>query len=127
MTEKSDSTIDNAWIEEIFTPEKTDEFFDAIYGGAEEGVYTIVPVIKKLMPDMALLAFELRRRPGQCLKCSLTYGLPEVFRRHPLLNVAGLAREIAHKVGWNNYSWELGETEEHGDDLHSIPFIVKRA
>lgn len=127
MSEDNGPNIDQAWLEERFPPEKSDEFFEAIYGGAEEGAYTIVPVLKKLTPERALLELELRRRPGQCLKCSLTYGLPEVFRRHPLLNISGFAGEIAQKLGWKNYYWELGETEEHGDSLHSVPLVIKRA
>lgn len=127
MTDKSAPLIDQAWLEKMLPPEKTDEFFDAIYGGSEEGAYTIVPVLKKLTQDAAVVDLELRRRPGQCLKCSLTYGLPEVFRRHPLLNIAGFVKEIAHKAGWSNYSWELGETEDRGEDLHSVPLTIKKA
>lgn len=127
MNDKNGASIEQAWLDNIFPPEKSDAFFDAIYGDAEEGAYTIVPVLKELTPERALLDFELRRRPGQCLKCTLTYGLPEVFKRHPLLDIGGFAGEIAHKLGWKNCSWELGHTREHGDDLHTIPLVVKRA
>lgn len=112
----------------IFPATKSDEFFEAIYGGAEDGAYDIVLTCDNITEARASLAFELRRRPGQCLKCSLTYGLPDVFKRHPLLNVAGVAGQIASVLGWGTiYKWELLPVQEISEDLHIIPFIVEKA
>ncbi len=75
--------------------------------------------------DEARLAFELRQRPGKCLKCSLTYGLPQVFQRHPVLDVAGVARAVAGRLGWQGEPvWELGPTEEVDAETHLIPFLL---
>ena len=74
------------------------------------------------------LAFELHQRPGKCLVCNLTYGLPQVFQRHPVLNVAGVARAVAEKLGWAASSpWKLGSTQEKSRELHCIPFVIERA
>lgn len=115
-------------LDNIFPATKADEFFEAIYGGAEDGAYDIVLTCEDITASQAAFAFELRRRPGQCLKCSLTYGLPEVFKRHPLLNIAGVAGQIANELGWGaNYQWELQPVREISDDLHVIPFIIEKA
>ncbi len=64
----------------------------------------------------------------ECLKCSLTYGLPQVFERHPLLAVGKAAGQIAEKLGFGkDYRWELGATGERGPELHEIPFVVEKA
>lgn len=122
------NTLDQAFLDSIFPRGRADEFFDALYGGAEEGAYDIALVAKKIEPDRADLAFELRQRPGKCLRCNLTYGLPQVFQRHPILAVAKVASEIAAKLGFgDNYKWELGETLDKGPELHEIPFVVQKA
>lgn len=121
-----ENQLDQAWLESVFPPERADEFFDALYGGAEEGAYDIVLVAKKVDGKKAELAFELRQRPGKCLKCNLTYGLPQVFARHPVLNIRKVASQIAEKLGFGDYQWELGVTGERGAELHEIPFIVEK-
>lgn len=121
------NSLDQAWLDSIFPPQKADEFFDALYGGAEEGAFDIALVAQKIDHDRADLAFELRQRPGKCLRCNLTYGLPQVFQRHPILAVADLASKIAAKLGFgNDYKWELGETRDMGPELHEIPFVVQK-
>ena len=91
------ATLDQAFLDEIFPAQRTDDFFDALFGGAEEGAYDIRLVCRNVTPVRAQLAFELRQRPGKCLVCNLTYGLPQVFQRHPVLNVAGVAKAVAEK------------------------------
>ena len=120
--------LDQAFLDSIFPPERTDAFFEALFGGAEEGAYDISLVCRNHTSDTANLAFELRQRPGKCLACNLTYGLPQVFQRHPVLNVAGVAQEVARRLGWpeEGTRWTLGHTEEHGREMHAIPLTVKR-
>lgn len=126
MTEQ---TLDQTFLDKIFPAQRADDFFDALFGGAEEGAYDIGLVCHELEPQKARLAFELRQRPGKCLACNLTYGLPQVFQRHPVLNVAGVAHEVAERMGWPKEAvvWRLGHTEEVSRELHVIPLVVERA
>lgn len=120
--------LEQSFLESIFPAERTDAFFDALFGGAEEGAYDIRLVCRSLDADRAVLAFELHQRPGKCLACNLTYGLPQVFQRHPVLNVAGVAKAVATHLGWpESAPWKLGATEEISRKLHVIPFVVSRS
>ena len=113
----------------LFPPERTEEFFEALFGGAEDGAYDIRLNALKASERCLDFRFELHRRNGQCLACNLTYGLPQVFARHPIINAQGLAAQLAGLAGWpdNAWTWELGNTEEISDALHVIPFSLKRA
>lgn len=112
-------------LDSIFPPERADAFFDAIYGEAEEGAYDIRLVCKNVDGKQANLAFQLIRRHGKCLKCSLTYGLPEVFKRHPVIDINGTSAKIASALGWDGKpEWSLGETIPINDDLQMIPYTV---
>lgn len=66
--------------------------------------------------------------PENVLPAILTYGLPQVFQRHPILNVAGVARAVAEKLGWpgDKVRWWLGHTEEVSRSLHVIPLYLER-
>ena len=120
--------LDQAFLDTVFPAERTDAFFDALFGGAEEGAYDIRLVCRNVSADRAELAFELHQRPGKCLVCNLTYGLPQVFQRHPVLNVAGVARAVAEKLGWAAGSpWKLGKKKKKSRELHCIPFVIERA
>ena len=119
--------LDQHFLDEVFPRERTDAFFDALFGGAEEGAYDIRLVPLGVTDKEARLAFELSQRPGKCLKCSLTYGLPQVFKRHPVLDVAGVARAVAERLGWEGEpEWDLGVTEEVDAATHVIPLTLKR-
>ena len=119
--------LDQSFLDKIFPPSRADEFFDALFGGAEDGAYDIGLVCRGVEAQKAKLAFELRQRPGKCLACNLTYGLPQVFQRHPVLNVAGVARDVAAHLGWpaESTKWKLGHTEEVNRELHIIPLVVE--
>lgn len=115
-------------LDAIFPPDRADAFFDALYGGAEEGAYDIRLVCQQISTDEAHLAFQLDRRAGKCLKCSLTYGLPEVFKRHPIIGVAKVAEAVAEKLGMGaNINWQLGNTQEVSEDRHIIPFTISKS
>ncbi len=118
--------LNNDFLDSLFPPERTDDFFEALFGGAEEGAYTIMLRLRSETETSVELAFELHKRPGKCLVCSLTYGLSGVFKRHPIINAQGLARAIAEKKGWQDFSWDIGTTREESEELHWIPFRVTR-
>lgn len=120
------SGIDQEKLDEILPPEKTNEFFEALYGDIEEGPYDIRLVCQEIGEDHAALAFELARRPGKCLACNFTHGLPPVFSRHPVINADRLAKEVVAALGWQGeVEWEFLPTREISEELHSVPFLVK--
>ena len=118
--------LDKAFLDSVFPPERTEAFFDALFGGAEEGAYDIVLVCRSEGEGKAELAFELHQRPGKCLACNLTYGLPQVFERHPIINLKGLVSDIASRAGWelDDVWWRIGTTESLSSALHRIPLVL---
>lgn len=115
-----------AWTADLFPPERTEAFFEALFGGAEDGAYDISLRYVQSNGDSHEFAFDLTQRPGKCLACNLTYGLPQVFSRHPVLNVKGIAEAVAKALGNDPAAaaWQLGATRESSPTLHSIPLIV---
>lgn len=118
--------LDQSFLDKIFPPSRADEFFDALFGGAEDGAYDIGLVCRGVEAQKAKLAFELRQRPGKCLACNLTYGLPQVFSRHPVINVKGLVEKIGLAAGADpaKTTWRLGTTKEISNALHSVPLLI---
>jgi len=116
-------------LDEILPPQLSDGFFEAMYGDASEGAYDIQLTFIGYEPDRKTLEFEIRlhERPGKCLACNLTYGLPQVFSRHPLININGMAEKIVALLGDNIKctGWELGRTLAPTSDLHAIPMTIK--
>lgn len=108
----------------IFSEERANAFFDALFGDAEEGSYDIA--LAYAGDSGERLDFELRltQRPGKCLACNLTYGLPQVFSRHPIINVPGIADAVARHAGSDGAAWELGATREVSRELHVIPLTI---
>lgn len=70
------NSLDQTFLDKVFPTERTDAFFDALFGGAEEGAYDIRLVCRHVSPREARLDFELRQRPGKCLACNLTWPAP---------------------------------------------------
>ena len=114
------------WSETVFPPERAEAFFDALYGGAEEGAFDIALRFLKEDGNTYEFAFDLTARPGRCLVCGITRGLPHVFSRHPVINVKGLAAAIAARLGVpaESIAWELKPVMEVSADLFRIPLIV---
>lgn len=121
----------------LFSPEKVgrllpahraDQFFEALYGGLEEGAFDIRLVFDRFDSGRNCLVFqlELHERPGKCLACNLTYGLPPVFSRHPVLNLKGLVGEIETLLDGQGKckSWSLGKTHPRSNTLHTIPLEI---
>ena len=128
MHEKAAQVFTREKLDALFPPERSDEFFDALYGDPAEGAYDIRLVFRSAEPTTLHFAFELHQRPGKCLACNLTYGLPEVLMRHPLIKLRGLAGELGGLVGWKaeELDVQLGKTEENSPKLHVIPLRIRR-
>jgi hypothetical protein len=115
-------------MQQLLPHQRADQFFEALYGGLEEGAYDICLVFKRHDPGRNSLEFELelQERPGKCLACNLTYGLPQVFSRHPVLNLKEVALEIERVLQGQARcrSWSLGRTISRSQTLHVIPFVL---
>ena len=116
-------------LRELFPQERTDAFFDALFGDASEGAYDIELSFDRYDRAARNLRFllNLRERPGRCLACNLTYGLPEVFARHPVIDLKGLVRDIEGRPGGEMVcgDWRLGRTVQQDNALHSIPLEIE--
>jgi hypothetical protein len=113
-------------LETLFPADRSDAFFEALYGDAEEGAYDIQLAFGSEGADEIRFEFRLRQRPGKCLACNLTHGLPHVFERHPILNVSGVVERIRERLNGHVEisGWRLGRTREESGALHVIPLIV---
>lgn len=113
----------------LFPPKRSNDFFDALFGDASEGAYDIVLTFAGYSQSEQTLRFNLNlhERPGRCLACNLTYGLPDVFSRHPVINIKGLVAEIERLLegGMVCAAWQLGRTEQKGRSLHVIPLQIQ--
>ena len=118
-----DSILTQEFLDTLLPPERSDQFFDALYGDASEGAYDIRLEPVSISGSRIVLAFNLLRRPDKCLVCSLTYGLPNVFSRHPLINIKGMVEKIK-ETGIPVTKWRVGDTEEESASLHVIPLYI---
>ena len=121
-----DALFDREMLDKLFPPERTDQFFDALLGDAAEGAYDIRLAYKGLQESRLNFELELHQRPGKCLVCSLTYGLPTVFSRHPVINIQGVVDQIARHVDGRGRcgSWTLGRTQDISPQLHVVPLVI---
>ena len=117
--------LNQDFLDTLFPPDRADEFFDALYGGAEEGAFDIRLAFDSFNPDEGNLTLEFRltERPGKCMACSLTAGLPPVFRRHPVINLSGIIDGIRQRLAesWEITGWDLGHTSPRAPKLSVIP------
>ncbi len=120
----SDALFTQDYLESLLPSETSDQFFEALYGDREDGAYDIRLEFISANAKRIVLAFNLVKRPGKCLVCSLTYGLPNVFSRHPLINIKGMVKRIEDESGIRIKSWRIGDTEEQSTSLHTIPFYL---
>ena len=112
---------------ELLPADTADRFFDALFGDADEGSYYLH--LSYRGSDRNTLVFDLllQERPGHCLACNLTYGLPQVFSRHPVININGIVEKIGAILGDRAGSgeWKLGPTTQRSKSLHAIPLIIE--
>lgn len=115
-------------LQELFPAERSNDFFEALFGDASEGAFDIALSFQDYDSAANRLHFNLKlhERPGRCLACNLTYGLPEVFSRHPIIDVKGLVNRIDEKLGADMtcLNWELGNTITQSSNLHMIPLHI---
>ena len=116
-------------LKELFPPQRADDFFEALFGDASEGAYDIALRFNGYNEQASTLHFnlDLVERPGCCLVCNLTYGLPEVFSRHPVINIKGLVADIEKKLDGKAScgDWKLGTTVQQEKSLHAIPLHIQ--
>lgn len=114
-------------LDALFPAHRADQFFEALLGDAGEGAYDIRLVFNKFEAGQLHLELQLHQRPRKCLACNLTYGLPKVFARHPIINIQGVVDQIdalmddqGRCTGWN-----LGNTRELSRQLHVVPLVIE--
>ncbi len=127
MSDYFNTTFSRDTLNTIFPKNRADHFFDAMYGDASDGAYDITLEFRKGNEKQLQFEFRLTQRPGKCLVCNLTYGLPQVFMRHPVININTIISDIGGLISktFRIKSWELGTTLEHSRELHIIPLIVE--
>lgn len=111
---------------ELFPKERTNDFFEALFGDASEGSYDIALAYRALNGNTLTMELRLHERPNCCLACNLTQGLPQVFSRHPVINVQGIVKDIEALLAGTHRctGWSLGYTEQQSRSLHVIPLKI---
>lgn len=110
----------------IFPKERSNEFFEALFGDADEGSYDIELAYRGADSSSLTLELLLHERPNCCLACNLTQGLPQVFSRHPVIGINSIVRDIDKLIGDRGScgEWSLGRTEQRSNSLHVIPIRI---
>ncbi len=125
----SEPAITDEFLASLFPAERTDEFFDALYGGAEAGAFDISLRYGGFnkQNQTLIIEFVLTERPGQCMACNLTYGLPQVFARHPIINLKEIINQISKKLEgkWQVEEWQIGSTQVVDPKVNTIPVFLK--
>ncbi len=114
------------FMETLFSQERSNDFFDAFYGGSEDSHFDIRMAFDGTRDNQLHFAFELIQRPGKCLACNMTYGLPHVFARHPVINIRELVEDIASALALDSsgLTWSLGNTFTQSSERHKIPLVI---
>lgn len=114
-------------LDALFPEERTPQFFDALLGDPDEGAYDIRLSYAGCKDHQLLFHLELHQRPGKCLACNLTYGLPKVFARHPVIDIKGLVRQIESLLNGQARckTWNLDATREINRQKHLVPLIIE--
>ena len=111
---------------EIFPKERSNDFFEALFGDADEGSYDIELAFREADSSSLTLELLLHERSNCCLACNLTQGLPQVFSRHPVIGIGSIVGEIDKLIGDRGRcgEWSLGHTEQRSSSLHVIPIRI---
>jgi hypothetical protein len=121
-----DAVLSRKNLDALFPRERTDQFFEALLGDAADGAYDIRLTYKGRHNSRLHFHVELHQRPGKCLACNLTYGLPQVFCRHPIIDLKGVVAQLDTLLEGRGRckNWSLGNTETISQELHVIPLII---
>ncbi len=113
-------------LEKIFPKERANDFFEALFGDADEGAYDIELAYREYNGKTLVMDLLLHERPNCCLACNLTQGLPQVFSRHPIINITGIVNDLNALLGddFQCGEWSLGSTVQHSRSLHVIPIKI---
>lgn len=116
-------------LDRLLPEERADHFFDALLGDPAEGAYDIRLAYDGCDGRQLRFNIELRQRPGKCLACNLTYGLPTVFSRHPVIDIAGVVARIDQLLDGQGRcgAWRLAATREISRQLHVVPLTIDLA
>lgn len=125
-TSTIEATLNSETLQKIFPKDRSNDFFEALFGDASEGAYDIKLAYGGVKGNTLTMDLQLHERPGCCLVCNLTQGLPQVFGRHPIINVAGIVSEIDSLLGEavSCKEWSLGHTEQRQKSMHIIPINI---
>ena len=121
-----DTLFTKETLQKIFPKERANDFFDALLGDASEGSYDIELAFGGVDDNSLTMELLLHERPGCCLACNLTQGLPQVFSRHPIIGVNSIVKDIDELIGDKARcgEWSLGYTEQRSSSLHVIPIKI---
>ena len=113
-------------LQKLFPPTISNDFFEALFGDANEGAFDISLSFRGATNSKLLFELQLHERVGHCLACNLTQGLPQVFSRHPIININGVVQEIDNLLGekCSCKEWSLGHTEQQSNSLHVVPLSI---
>ncbi len=125
-TSAIDSLFTAETLQQLFPKERTNDFFEALFGDASDGAYDIELAYGGSNGQQLTMELHLHERPGCCLACNLTQGLPQVFSRHPIINVTGIVADVDKLLGDNATcnEWTLGYTEQRSKEMHVIPINI---
>ncbi|MBW1787852.1 MAG: pancreas/duodenum homeobox protein 1 [Deltaproteobacteria bacterium] len=125
-SDSCDQVFNQAALDALFEAKRADVFFESLFGDASEGAYDIRLAFNGRQRNDLTFEFQLRQRPGKCLVCNLTHGLPQVFSRHPVIDVEGVVKVIDDMLDGHLRcgKWRLGPTREVSSDLHVIPLNI---
>jgi hypothetical protein len=128
MKDEFEGVFNEQYLMELFPDSRADDFFEALLGDANDGSYDIRLKYDGYDEKKNALVFclELIERPGCCLACNLTLGLPGVFSRHPVINIKGLVADIDKKIDGLGKcgDWRLGGTIQKEKSMHCIPLEI---
>lgn len=124
--EAIDTLFTPEYLQQIFPNSRANEFFDALFGDADEGAYDISLSYQGCNENSIHLELQLKERPGHCLACNLTQGLPTVFSRHPIINIQGVVDKVGEDLNGEVQctDWSLGYTQQKSSGLHAIPLTI---
>lgn len=122
-----DALFTPEYLQKLFPENRANDFFEALLGDADEGAYDISLSYQGCNDKSIELELQLKERPGHCLACNLTQGLPTVFSRHPIINIKGVVETVNQDLNGAAQcrDWSLGYTQQKSSGLHAIPLSIR--